>query len=105
VPFGISTCYTRNNVEDVTSDEYYDFIIEHGALWQWYFHYMPVGEGANADLMPTIEQREYMIDRIRKIRDYEGGKPIMAMDFQNDGEFVGWLHRRRPRVLPRQRPW
>ena len=89
VPFGISTCYTRNNVEDVTSDEYYDFIIEHGALWQWYFHYMPVGEGANADLMPTIEQREYMIDRIRKIRDYEGGKPIMAMDFQNDGEFVG----------------
>jgi MoaA/NifB/PqqE/SkfB family radical SAM enzyme len=89
VPFGISTCYTRNNVEDVTSDEYYDFIIEHGALWQWYFHYMPVGEGANADLMPTIEQREYMIDRIRKIRDYEGGKAIMAMDFQNDGEFVG----------------
>ncbi len=89
IPFGISTCYTRNNVEDVTSDEYYDFILKHGALWQWYFHYMPVGEGANADLMPTVEQREYMIKRIRAIRDYEGGKPIMAMDFQNDGEYVG----------------
>ena len=89
IPFGISTCYTRNNVEDVTSDEYYDFILAHGALWQWYFHYMPVGEGANADLMPTVEQREYMIKRIRAIRDYEGGKPIMAMDFQNDGEYVG----------------
>ncbi|MGI6230894.1 MAG: radical SAM protein [Tractidigestivibacter sp.] len=89
IPFGISTAYTRNNVESVTSDEYLDMVIEKGALWAWYFHYMPVGEGANADLMPTIEQREYMIKRIREIRDYEGGKPIMTMDFQNDGEFVG----------------
>jgi MoaA/NifB/PqqE/SkfB family radical SAM enzyme len=87
--FGVSTAYTRNNVESVTSDEYYDLIIEKGALWAWYFHYMPVGEGANADLMPTLEQREYMLHRIREVRDYEGGKPIMAMDFQNDGEFVG----------------
>ena len=87
--FGTSTAYTRANTETVTSDEYLDLIISKGARWAWYFHYMPVGEGANADLMPTIEQREYMIDRIRKIRDYEGGKPIMAMDFQNDGEFVG----------------
>lgn len=87
--FGTSTAYTRNNVESVTSDEYYDLIIKKGALWAWYFHYMPVGEGANADLMPTVEQRQYMIKRIRKVRDYEGGKPIMTMDFQNDGEFVG----------------
>jgi hypothetical protein len=50
---------------------------------------MPVGEGANADLMPTLEQRQYMIKRIREVRDYKGGKPIMVMDFQNDGEFVG----------------
>ncbi|MFZ2755921.1 MAG: radical SAM protein, partial [Atopobiaceae bacterium] len=87
--FGVSTAYTRDNVESVTSDAYYDLIIEKGALWAWYFHYMPVGEGANADLMPTVEQREYMFHRIREVRDYEGGKSIMAMDFQNDGEFVG----------------
>ena len=68
--FGVSTAYTRNNVESVTSDEYYDLIIEKGALWAWYFHYMPVGEGANADLMPTLEQREYMLHRIREVRDY-----------------------------------
>ncbi|MGN0054878.1 MAG: radical SAM protein [Atopobiaceae bacterium] len=89
LPFGVSTAYTRNNVEAVTSDEYYDMLIDKGALWAWYFHYMPVGEGANADLMPTLEQREYMIKRIREVRDYEGGKRIMTMDFQNDGEFVG----------------
>ena len=90
IPFGVSTAYTRANVEAVTSDEYYDMLIEKGALWAWYFHYMPVGEGANADLMPTVEQREYMFNRIRWVRSVgDEGYPIFAMDFQNDGEFVG----------------
>ena len=89
VAFGTSTAYTRANVESVTSDEYYELLEQKGALWAWYFHYMPVGEGANADLMPTPEQREYMIKRIREIRDFEGGHSVMAMDFQNDGEYVG----------------
>ena len=86
--FGTSTCYTRANTELVTSDEFFDLIIEKGCRWAWYFHYMPVGAGASADLMPTIEQREYMLRRIREVRAIEGGKPIFAMDFQNDGEFV-----------------
>lgn len=88
VPFGVSTAYTRDNVYAVSSNEYFQMLVDKGALWAWYFHYMPVGEGANADLMPTVEQREYMLHRIREIRGYEGGYPIMAMDFQNDGEFV-----------------
>ena len=50
---------------------------------------MPTGNGASPELMPTPEQRKYMIKRIREIRANEGGKPIFAMDFQNDGEFVG----------------
>ncbi|MBM6774500.1 radical SAM protein [Olsenella profusa] len=87
--FGTSTAYTRDNVDIVSSDDYLDTIIEKGARWAWYFHYMPVGEGANADLMPTVDQREYMLHRIREVRAVEGGKPIFAMDFQNDGEFVG----------------
>ena len=87
--FGTSTAYTRANTEAVSSDEFFDLLIEKGARWAWYFHYMPVGEGANADLMPTVEQREYMLHRIREVRAIEGGKPIFAMDFQNDGEFVG----------------
>ncbi len=86
--FGTSTAYTRANVEVVSSDEYFDNIIEHGCRWAWYFHYMPVGEGASADLMPTVEQREHMYNRIREVRGFEGGKSIFAMDFQNDGEYV-----------------
>ena len=33
------------------------------------------------------KSREY--HRVREIRGATGGKPIYAMDFQNDGEFVG----------------
>ena len=87
--FGTSICYTRNNIETVTSDEFLDMIIDKGCRFTWYFHYMPVGNSASVDLLPTVEQREYMYHRVREIRAMEGGKPIFAMDFQNDGEFVG----------------
>ena len=43
LPFGISTCYTSVNYKDITSEEFYDMIIEAGALFIWFFHYMPVG--------------------------------------------------------------
>ena len=87
--FGTSICYTRNNVEAVTSDEFLDMIIEKGARFSWYFHYMPVGNEASCELLPDPDQREYMYHRIREIRAMKGGKPIFAFDFQNDGEYVG----------------
>ena len=55
--FGTSICYTRNNVEVVTSDEFLDMIIEKGCRFTWYFHLMPVGNNAAPELMPTKEQR------------------------------------------------
>ena len=51
-------------------------LISHGVRFNWYFHYMPIGDGANVDLMLNAEQREYMIHRVREIRGYTGGKPI-----------------------------
>ena len=87
--FGTSVCYTRKNFEAVTSDEFFDLLIEHGCRYAWYFHYMPVGNDATPELMLTVEQREYIHDRIREVRGMEDGKPIFVMDFQNDGEFVG----------------
>ncbi len=87
--FGTSICYTSKNVEVVTSDEFLDMIIEKGCRFTWYFHLMPVGNEAAPDLMPTKEQREYMYHRVREIRGFTGGKQIFAMDFQNDGEYVG----------------
>ena len=61
-------------------------MVDWGAKFVWYFHYMPVGNDAAPELLPSPEQREYMYHQIRHIRET---KPIFAMDFQNDGEFVG----------------
>ena len=86
--FGTSICYTSSNYKTVTSDEFLDIIISKGVKYTWYFHYMPVGNDASTDLLLTPEQREYMYHRVREIRAGEGGKPIIAVDFQNDGEYV-----------------
>ena len=87
--FGTSICYTSKNIETVTSDEFVDLMIENGCRYALYFHYMPVGNDASLDLLPTPEQRIYMKDRVREIRNMTTGKGIFTMDFQNDGEFVG----------------
>lgn len=86
LPFGISCCYTRNNFESISSPEFFDQMVEWGADFVWYFHYMPVGNDAVPQLMCTPEQREEMYHRIR---EYRKTKPIFAMDFQNDAEYVG----------------
>ncbi len=86
LPFGISTCYTSANFADVTSEAYFDQMLEWGALFVWYFHYMPVGQGAVPSLLPTPAQREEVYRRIRAFRET---KAIFSMDFQNDAEYVG----------------
>ena len=87
--FGTSICYTSKNIETVLSDKFLDMIIDKGVMYSWYFNYMPVGNDAVPELIPTVEQREYIYNRVREIRAFEGGKPIMLLDFQNDGEYVG----------------
>ena len=84
--YGISSCYTSANFESITSEEYYDRLIELGAYFVWYFHYMPVGNEASPVLLPTPEQRT---ETYRRIRKYRAEKPLFAMDFQNDAEYVG----------------
>lgn len=86
LPFGISCCYTSQNLDSISSFEFVDQMIKWGAKFVWYFHYMPVGNDAVPELLPNPEQREFMYHRIREIRRT---KPIFAMDFQNDGEYVG----------------
>ena len=87
LPFGISACYTSANMDSIVSSEFLDKIIELGAYFIWYFHYMPVGNDASPELLPTPEQREYIYHKIRD--EYRHTKPIFMMDFQNDGEYVG----------------
>lgn len=84
--YGISACYTSANFESITSEEFFDSLIEMGAYFIWYFHYMPVGNDALPELMPTPKQR---VETYHRIRHYRAAKPLFAMDFQNDAEYVG----------------
>ena len=86
LPFGISTCYTSVNCNDITSEEFVDQVIDMGAKFAWFFHYMPVGQDAAPELLPTPEQRKMVFE---KIRGYRSTKPLFTMDFQNDAEYVG----------------
>lgn len=83
--FGISACYTSKNYADISSEAFFDFLIDAGALFVWFFHYMPVGNAASTELLPTPEQRETVYHRIREYRET---KPIFSMDFQNDAEYA-----------------
>ena len=87
--FGTSICYTSKNCESVTSKEFVKLMVDKGCRYAMYFHYMPVGNEASVDLMPSPEQRMYIKDRIRHIRRLTDGEGLFTMDFQNDGEFVG----------------
>ena len=87
--FGISVCYTSENVEAVTSEEFVDLMINKGCKFGLYFNYMPIGQNAEESLIPSPEQRTHMYTWLRKMRNGQTGKPMFLMDFQDDGEFVG----------------
>lgn len=87
--YGLSICYTSQNVDKVTSDEFIDLMIDKGAKFALYFNYMPVGTGAVEELIPTPEQRTHMYFWLKKMRNGKTGKPLFVMDFQDDGEYVG----------------
>ncbi|HCM23269.1 MAG TPA: radical SAM protein, partial [Ruminococcaceae bacterium] len=82
---GISCCYTSQNVDSIGSEEFFDWMVDKGAIFTWFFTYMPIGKGAPTDLMATAEQREFMYHRIR---DFRATKPLFTMDFWNDAEYV-----------------
>ncbi len=87
--YGTSICYTRQNIEAVTDEKFIRFLSDKGARYGFFFHYMPVGKNAVPELMPTVEQRKEIIERIRYYRSNQCDIGFYPMDFQNDGEYVG----------------
>lgn len=83
VPFGISMTATRQNAEEVLSDELLQCFFEREqAIFGWLFQYMPIGRGYTLDLVVTPQQRLRMWERTwRIIRD----RKIMLADFWNCG--------------------
>ncbi|MGD1821052.1 MAG: radical SAM protein [Pleomorphochaeta sp.] len=89
LPFGTSVCWTKQNCETVISDEFLKLLVDKGCLWAWYFHFMPVGQNTGKELIPTPEQREFMLKTLRKKRKENNDNLLLMLDFQNDGEYVG----------------
>lgn len=86
LPFGVSCCHTSQNADAIASEEFFDWLIDQGALFAWIFTFMPVGYNSTNELMVTPEQREHLYHFVREMRET---KPLFTLDFQNDGEFVG----------------
>lgn len=86
VVFGFSATYTRENLDIVTSKEFVQSLIRQGALFGWYFMFMPVGREPTTDLVPLPEQR---VECGRRIEELRGRYPIFLADFWNDGPAVG----------------
>ena len=83
VPFGISLTATRQNSEEILSDEFVDYIFnEKKALYGWIFQYMPIGRSYTLDLMPTPEQRIWLWHRSWEIMRQ---KQMFLVDFWNHG--------------------
>ncbi len=83
VLFGISLTATRQNVEEIVSDEFFDkFYDEMGAAFAWMFQYMPIGRGPTFDLMITPEQRRQLWFRERHLIREKG---VFFVDFWNGG--------------------
>lgn len=87
--FGVSLTATRENAEEVVSDEYMKMLCDKGSLWTWVFHYVPVGENPDPTLMPTAEQRETIKQAVYNVRNT---LPMMTVDFWGDGpEMMGCI--------------
>jgi len=83
VPFGISLTATRNNAEELLSEDFIDFFFEEQqAVFGWVFQYMPIGSGYDPQLVVSPEQRLWMWRRTWQIiRE----RKIMLADFWNCG--------------------
>ena len=65
VLFGLSLTATRENADEVLSDELVDlFFGRMGACYAWVFHYMPIGRAFSLELMMTAEQRARLWRRV-----------------------------------------
>lgn len=85
VLFGFSAVPTRRNAEVLSSEEFFDFVIEKGCFFGWFFQYIPIGKEPNVNLMMTPEQRNNFREKLKVIRK---NKPIFVGDFWNDGPYA-----------------
>ena len=86
VPFGVSLTATCENCEELLSDEFLDMFFAHqGASYGWIFQYMPIGRSFTLNLLPTPEQRVWMLRRTWEVIKE---RKLFLVDFWNSGPSV-----------------
>ncbi|NLJ55454.1 MAG: radical SAM protein [Firmicutes bacterium] len=83
---GTSVTSMSDNITEMFSNDFIDFLVEKGVAYMWSFHYIPIGRNPNVNLMLTPEQRAWMFERVKELRNT---KPILIADFWNDGAVTG----------------
>jgi len=85
VLFGFSLTYTSKNVDAATDPNLIQFLIDKGALYGWYFMYVPVGKDPDTSLVVSPADR----DRIREFTwRMLKEKGIFLADFWNSGHLA-----------------
>ncbi|MDD2580887.1 MAG: radical SAM protein [Desulfuromonadaceae bacterium] len=86
---GLSFCgsftHSRKNSDIITNGDYIDMLVKKGVFAMWLFSYVPVGRKPEPELMPTPEQRDGLR---RTVVDYRATKPMLFIDFWNDGPMI-----------------
>lgn len=83
IPFGVSLTATRDNVEALMSEEFIDFCFEQqGAIYAWFFQYMPIGRHFTLQRLVTPEQR---LEMYRAQWSYMRNRKLFFVDFWNGG--------------------
>ncbi|MFM2482877.1 radical SAM protein [Celerinatantimonas sp. YJH-8] len=84
---GASVMATRTNHEEITSEAFWDTLIDQfGIKYSWVFQYMPIGREATFDLVPTSQQRYERFHALEKLR--KSGRLAFIADFWNHGFLV-----------------
>lgn len=86
IPYGFSATATKENHDIVTSEKFFDFYINEGCYFGYFFQYMPIGRQPAWELVPTPQQRK---ERWVKINEFRKNKKLLLVDFWNDGPLVG----------------
>lgn len=85
VIYGFSATPTKRNTELLASEKFFDFVLEKGCFFGWFFQYIPIGMNPDVSLMASPEQRNKFREQLKKLRSEN---PIFIGDFWNDGPYV-----------------
>jgi MoaA/NifB/PqqE/SkfB family radical SAM enzyme len=82
IGFGFSVCYHSKNYDEVSSDDFLDFMQQKGAWMGWLFNYLPIGSSADVSLCCSAEQRSVVMKRIDA---YFKKNKFTLIDLMNSG--------------------